>query len=462
MADIHVPDEIPARYLPRSRGATIGLGLLVLVGAVAFFVTLSRDPLQAWRTYLVNWLYFTSLAMGAVIVMVAATVTKSRWNWSVRRVGLAFSAFLPISFVLFLPLLTIGEWFFPWVAEMPHDPIIQNKQAWLNLPFMYSRDVLGLLVLFGLALYFTYLTVRPDLGLAADAEGSDESGRSRWRERLTQGWLGQEQEEVRSHRRLKRLAPALALVYAVVFSMISYDWIMSLEAHWYSTLFGAWFFMGAFWGGAALVALSVVWLKGRDEFFDRAMGVQQLHDLGKLCFAFCVFWAYLFWSQYLVIWYGKLPWEQAWIIHRSDEVWGALGLLVVILCFVVPFAGLIGRAPKLKPKVLATFTGVILVGLWLERYMMVVPSVHPAAQEGAATITIWEPLIGLGFLGLFLGSARWFLSTLPVVQIWQTLVDPEMLEAEWNEGDGIYGREMTTPEPPEGDHHRETSGGRRQ
>jgi len=452
MADIHIPDEIPVRYLPRSRGATAFMALLVLVGAVAFFVTLGRDPAQAWRAYVVNWLYFTSLATGAVIVMTAATVTKAKWNWSVRRVGLAFSAFLPVSFLLFLPLLGIGESFFPWVEEMAHDPILQNKQAYLNLPFLASRDVLGLLVLFGVALYFAYLNLRPDLGLAEGAEGSDEKGRTTWRERLMSGWRGQEAEEVRSYRKMTRVAPALALLFATVMSMISYDWIMSLEPHWFSTLFGAWFFMGAFWGGVAVTAVTVVWLKGQDPDFDRLMGVQQLHDLGKLAFAFCVFWAYLFWSQYLVIWYGKLPWEQSWIIHRSGDVWGGLGALVVVLCFVVPFATLIGRKPKMKPKLLAAFTGVILVGLWLERYMMVVPSIHtPDPAAGEATLTIWEPLIGLGFLGLFLGSVRWFLATFPVVQVWRHMVEPEMLEAELNEGGGSYGRSAAAGSASSGD-----------
>ncbi|MFP3947188.1 MAG: hypothetical protein ACLFWG_00530, partial [Longimicrobiales bacterium] len=429
MAEIHIPDAIPVRYKSRSRGATILFGALFAVGLAAFVITLGRDPLQAWRAYLVSWLYFTSIAMGAVIVVVAATVTKARWNWSVKRVGLAFAAFLPLSFLLFLPLLGIMEWFFPWVEYMETDPVVQNKQAWLNLPFLTIRNVGGLLVLFGLALYFVYLTLRPDLGLVEDEEGGDDPGRTRWRERLTKNWIGQEQEEVRSHRKVAKLAPVVALLFAVILSNVSYDWIMSLEPHWFSTLFGGWFFMGAFWGGAALTALATIWLKRSDEVLDEHMGAQQLHDLGKLCFAFCVFWAYLFWSQYLVIWYGKLPWEQAWIVHRSNETWGGLGVLVVVLCFIVPFMGLIGRTPKLKPKILGTFAAVILVGLWLERYMMVVPSVH----EGGPIMTIWEPLIGLMFLGLFLASFRWFLTTFPIIQIWQPLVDPEMVEAEWND-----------------------------
>ena len=434
MAHVHQPDEIPAAYLPRSGVAKVVGGLLVLVGAVAFAVALATDPEWAWRGYVVNWLFFTAIAAGAVVFTVATRIVKARWNWSVKRVSLSFVAFLPVSFLLFLPMLGLGADYFPWIEEMAHDPILQNKAAYLNMPFLVTRNVVGLLVLFGMSVYFAYLAVRPDLGLTdRDAAGSgapgDDAGRRRWRELLARDWRGQEAEEVRSYRRMARLGPAIVLVYAMVMSVVSYDWIMSLEPHWFSTLFGAWFFMGAFWGGIAATALLVTWLKRKVETADVNMGILQLHDLGKLTFAFCVFWAYLFWSQYIVIWYGKLPWEQSWIVTRSGEAWGGLSAAVVVLCFVLPFAGLLGRKPKVTPPILATFTGIILVGLWLEKYVMVVPSLH----HGEGVFSWWVPAIGLGFLGLFVLSVRWFLSTFPVIQLWRPMVEAELVEAEVRE-----------------------------
>jgi hypothetical protein len=160
---------------------------------------------------------------------------------------------------------------------------------------------------------------------------------------------------------------------------------------------------------------------------DEHIGPQQLHDLGKLTFAFSVFWTYLFWSQYLVIWYGKLPWEQEWIVHRAGPEWGPLSLVVIVLCFVVPFAGLIGAAPKMRPAWLGSMCALVLAGLWLERFLLVAPSLH---EPGTATITLWEPLVGLGFLGLFSAAVRWFLVTFPLIQVWQPKPDPEMTEAE--------------------------------
>ncbi len=261
---------------------------------------------------------------------------------------------------------------------MAHDPIVQKKAAYLNMPFLITRNVVGLALLFGVFLYMAYLSLRPDLGLVKDGGrggAAGTPGRARWAERLTRGWQGQEKEEVRSYQALKRLAPAAVLLYAVVMSIVAFDWAMSLEPHWFSTIFGAWFFMGALWGGVAATAWATVYAKGRDPDLNKLMGVQQLHDLGKLAFAFTVFWAYLFFSQYLVIWYGKLPWEQAWIIHRAEAPWSTLTVLALLLCFVVPFAGLIGRKAKMTPWILRLFATVILVGLWLERYLMVVPSI---------------------------------------------------------------------------------------
>ncbi|NIW35091.1 MAG: hypothetical protein GWN32_00455, partial [Gemmatimonadetes bacterium] len=249
----------------------------------------TQDPDAAWISYVTNWLFFTSIAMGGVLFAVATWIVKAKWNWSVRRVSQAFAAFLPISFVLMLPMLSLGEEYFPWIEMMETDPIVQNKRAYLNLPFLVTRNVVGVGVLFALAVYFVYLAVRPDMGLTRDA-GDGDAGRRKWRERLTAGWAGQEQEEVMSYRRMTTIAPAIVLLYALVMTIVSYDWVMSLEPHWFSTMFGPWFFMGAFWGGIAATALWSLYLRTKDDDFKNHIGLQQRHDIGKLAFAFCVFW----------------------------------------------------------------------------------------------------------------------------------------------------------------------------
>jgi hypothetical protein len=422
----HIPTEVPVRYLPRDKTMTTVAGAMIVVGLLAFVVRLSQNAQQAWISYVSNWMFFTSIAMGSVLFAVATWMVKAKWNWSVRRVSQAGAAFLPIAFVLMLPMLGLGEGYFPWIEMMATDPIVQNKRAYLNVPFLITRNVVGAAVLFGLAVYFVYLAVRPDLGLTRGSEDDDE-GRRSWRDKLTQGWSGQEQEEVASYHQMTTLGPAIVLLYALVMTIFSYDWAMSLEPHWFSTMFGPWFFMGAFWGGIAVTGLWSVYLRTKHKDFYNLIGLQQRHDLGKLTFAFTVFWGYLFFSQYIVIWYGKLPWEQQWMVNRSGEAWGGFSMLTVVLCFLVPFIGLIGRKPKMKPMVYATFASVIMIGLWLERYGLIAPSLY---HEGDPIFTIWQPLIGLMFLGLYLGAVRWFLSTFPAIQLWQPMVDPESLEAE--------------------------------
>ena len=342
-----------------------------------------------------------------------------------RRVSLSFVAFLPFSFLLFLPLLTLGEAYFPWILEMSHDPILQKKAAYLNMPFLVVRNVIGLLVLFGTAMYFAYLSLRPDMGLC-EVE-MIQGKRKAWRNRLVAGWNGQQEEETKSYQSMLKLGPAFVIIYFVIMSVISYDWVMSLEPHWFSTMMGPWFFMGAFWSGIAATAVAVVFLKKQEDYFDEAMGVQQLHDIGKLTFGFAVFWTYLVFAQYVVIWYGKLPWEQSWIIHRSEEPWGKLSAIVILMCFVVPFAGLIGRKAKMTPWFLRLIALIALGGLWLEKHLMVAPSIR---DHETGILGLTEFSLFVLFLGIFLLSVQGFFRSFPVIQLWQPKADSEALEME--------------------------------
>lgn len=425
MDHVHVPSEIPAKFFRESSKHLRLIVAIFLVGVCGSAWSLVMDADRVRQAYVSNWMFFTNIAVGAILFAVVTWITKAKWNWSVRRVSLSFVAFLPVSFLLFLPMLTFGDSYFPWILEMSHDPILQKKASYLNMPFLLARNVLGLLLLFGFAMKFAYLALRPDMGLCEDA--MQDGTKKMWRSRLIEGWRGQDQEEMDSYQRMLKVGPIFVILYFLVMSILSYDWVMSLEPHWFSTMMGPWFFMGAFWSGIAATACAVAFLKRQEDYFDQAMGVQQLHDIGKLTFGFAVFWAYLVFAQYLVIWYGKLPWEQAWIIHRSEEPWGKLSVVVVLMCFVFPFAGLIGRKAKMKAGFLSLVALVALGGLWLEKHLMVAPSIR---DPETAILGATELFVGLMFLGLFLFSLRYFLSTFPVIQLWQPQPDPEAVEME--------------------------------
>ena len=161
-------------------------------------------------------------------------------------------------------------------------------------------------------------------------------------------------------------------------TIIAFDGIMALQPHWVSNLLGGWFFMGAWLCALMLQALMMLYARkaaGLAEFISP----KQRHDLGKLCFGFTVFWTYLMWSQFLVIWYGNMPEETGFVFARLWGAWRPIGAAVGAGVFVIPFAGLIGVAPKKSPLTLALFATISLCSLWLERYLMVLPSITAEA-----------------------------------------------------------------------------------
>lgn len=413
--------EYPLRRLDgMPRGVAIAAVAMVLLGAVGFAMGLAADPDRAWRAYTYNWIYFAGIAQGAVLLAAVVALTRGVWSRPVRRVALSFVAFLPIAYlILFPPVLIWGaDHLFPWLHED-----VGDKAVYLNMPFLSARNLVALVALLGLSLLFAYWQLRPDAGLARDAG---------WNgfERLTRGWESQEHEEEKAQRRLSRLAPIMALVYAVAYSFVAFDLVMSLDPHWLSTLIGPYVFMAAFLGGIAATAVATV-------LYRRRLGLQEyvegnnIHDLGKLFFAFSVFWTYLFWSQYLVIWYGNLPNEQTFLINRLQDPYRILSIVVLFTMFVLPFFGLLGVKPKKTPGIMATIAGLSLLGLWIERYILVYPTLYPHVESVVFGLT--EVAVAVGMLGLLLLSLVWFGSRFPMLQVWQPASEVELLGVEVEE-----------------------------
>ena len=134
----HMPSEVPVRYLPRDKTMNTVAGAMFVVGLLAFVFRLNQDSNSAWISYVTNWMFFSSIAMGSVMFAVATWIVKAKWNWSVRRVSQSGVAFLPIAFLLLLPMFTLGADYFPWIDMMATDYIVQKKAAYLNIPFLIS------------------------------------------------------------------------------------------------------------------------------------------------------------------------------------------------------------------------------------------------------------------------------------------------------------------------------------
>ncbi len=414
-----VVTEMPVRRFerfPRVPGL-VAAGLLV-VGVIGWVIAVTTDADRAWRAYLFNWLFFTGIAAGAVMFAGAVWIVNAVWARTVRRLSISTVGFLPIAYLLFIPLLFVGPHVLPWTVHGAG-----AQAGYLNMPFLAARDLVLLAVLFLVQIVFVYWALRPDAGLLR--ETGDPGARRRLFDFLSRNWRGQEVEEARASRRLSRIAPIMGLCYAVTLSFIAFDFVMSLEEEWWSTLIGAYFFMGAFLGGIAVtIVLAVTYRRvfAVEDIIERST----LHDLGKLAFAFCIFWAYTFWAQYIVIWYGQLPHEQAFVVHRLGGAFRPLSIMVLCLMFIGPFFGLLGVTPKRRPGLLLGMVLVILSGLWFERYILTYPSWY----HGVSNVPLgWQEIFtGMAFLGLFIAALLWFASTFPIIQIWEPLWEPELAE----------------------------------
>jgi hypothetical protein len=349
-------------------------GVLAVLGAIAFVVAILRGgAATAWEAYLVNLLFFLGIAQGAMVASAAFYLTQAKWGGSTPyRLGEAFAPFLWVGCFLFFGLYFGRAAIFPWVRH----PIAQ-KAAWLNIPFLFARDGIGLALMAAVSYAFVRIS----------------------RSEEARAWTIATSEIEMPPHAIRVIAPIVAGLYAVVYTLIAFDLVMSLAPVWRSTLFGWFFFAGCFWSGLTAMALIAVVLHRRLGANNLFTNPTVMHDFGKMVFAFSVFWVYLLFAQYIVIWYGDLPVETFFIVQRVHHMpWSPLSVACLILIWAIPFIVLMSQRSKKTPLVLGTVTALGLVGMWLERYVLVVPSLSPDAIPFGTT----QFLISLGFLGLFL------------------------------------------------------------
>ncbi len=378
--------------------------VFAVIGVAGFLVGVAGEPERAWPALVWNWAFFSGLSVAGAVLAAATAVANGGWVRPLRRFAEGLTAFLPVSFLIMIVLFFGLEHVYSWI-EHP----IAAKEAWLNREFFVVRQLVAVLVLYSLALALVYHSLRPDVGRFRNRVTG---WRSRLYERMTRGWRGLDIEVERTRRMRSRLAPAMALLYAVLWTLWAFDWIMSIDPHWFSTLFGAWIFMTYFLAALGATAILACLFRGYRSFID-VVGVRALHDIGKMVFAFTIFWTYLFFAQYLVIWYGRLPEETGFIELR---LWGAyqpLAVVVLLAVFLIPFLGLLGARPKRTPATLTAFATVSLLGLWLFHLLLIGPGVHP---EFIALGWI-ELSIMVGMLGLFALCYIGFMAAFPALAI---------------------------------------------
>ena len=366
----------PAGTAQSSKGAQSLLVLLAALGVVAFLYGITRSqPATTWGIYLVNLLFWSSLAITGPAIAGMIQLTEGRWSPTVKQMALTTAGFLPVSFVLFLILFFGRRVLYPWV-----DTPVPIKAAWLNVPFMSLRIGLGVLLLYGVALIFARAVI------AEHQAGGDSPA---------------------ALARRIRLGTILLMLYVVVLSLWGFDLVMTIDPTWYSGLFGGYYVVTSMYTGFGLVTFLVIRANARGVTRVSPASIQ---DIAKLTFAMCIFWMYFFYSQYLVIWYGNVPVETKFFLRRFFvEPWTTLAFAIFLVGALIPFAYLLKRLTGRPPTRHKVFIVILFMGwiaIFFERIMLVFPTM---SKSNALPIGPVEILITAGFFSLFVLSRNWFL-----------------------------------------------------
>jgi hypothetical protein len=336
-------DELLPELRTLQRRLLVGGGVGAAVCALGAFI----DPAQFFRSYLTAYLLPLSVTLGALALGMVHQISGGAWGDVIRRPLGAATRTLPLLTVLFVPIVAGMAYLYPWTdaAAVARDPALQWKQPYLNIPFFLVRA----------ALYFAawnaVVFFLNKWSLQQDAAGDPQSDRQ------------------------MQLACGGLLVYGLTVTFAAFDWVMSIEPHWFSTIFGVLIIGGQGLSAMAFAIVALNWLTRRPPL-DALVTANHFHDLGNLLLAFTMLWAYFGFSQYLIIWSGNLPEETEWYIHRSAHGWQFVALALVAFHFAMPFVLLLLRTVKRQGHTLARIAAAILVMRYVDLYWLTAPAFH--------------------------------------------------------------------------------------
>ncbi|NWF49496.1 MAG: quinol:cytochrome C oxidoreductase [Ignavibacteriaceae bacterium] len=328
---------------------SIGLLLLIagiILGLVAYFI----DQPRAMFNYLISYMFLISIGVGSLFLISLEYVANADWSVPLRRVIEHLAAIIPLLFILVLPLFFSIHDLFHWShpEAVSEDKILQGKAPYLNATFFIIRSIAAIVIW---SLFYFFIS-RNSL----------------------------KQDETKDQKLTKtniKLSAAFIPFFAVTITVSAIDWMMSLEPHWFSTIFGVYFFAGTVVASLAAVTLFVVKLKEK-EYLHPKVTNDHLFSLGALMFAFVNFWAYIAFSQYLLIWYADLPEETFWFLHRWEGSWTVFSIALIVMHFIVPYAVLLAQPAKMDMKKLKFISIWLLAAHLLDLFWLVMPnmSVH--------------------------------------------------------------------------------------
>jgi hypothetical protein len=347
-----------------ARSATVALvvGIAGLAASVAgFFV----DRGQFFHSWLIGFAFWTTLALGMLFFTMLHHLTGAVWSVVLRRITETGGMMLPILALFFVPLLFGMHDLYHWSHKeaVASDKLLQWKAGYLNVPFFIVRGA----VVFAIWTLLAYFLNKHSL--AQDAGGDPARARS-----------------------MKKISAGGMFLFAFSVTFAAFDWLMSLNPHWYSTMFGVYIFTGGFLVSLAFLTLFALWMRRRGDLVD-TIRVDHYHDLGRMLFAFTVFWAYIGGSQYFLVWYANIPEETVWFLARWEGGWKSVSLALIVLHFAVPFLVLAFYATKRNLAVLGTMAGLLLAMHFVDIVWLILPNLH---RQFSVSWLDFAPLAGIG------------------------------------------------------------------
>ncbi len=396
--DITIPSTSLFAKLPLLGGVMAVVGLGATLGA-AFGE--QRD--RAMFSYLWAFELYLGLGLAAMGWLLIDHVVRSSWSPVIRRIAETIAVTLPVFFVLWLPIGTLGlsSSLYPWVHE--HDAILEGKRWFLSTGFFWGRAV-AYFVIWGILSWTLYQS-----SVKQDSLGDDLAAR----DALTV--------------KLRKVSSIGILLYALTQSFAAIDWMMSLQPHWYSTIFGVYFFAASIQAFFAVMALMAMGLQ-KAGALKEAITVEHFHDLGKYTYGFTIFWAYIAFSQFVLIWYANIPEETEFYMVRVEGGWSAISYALPVVHFFIPFLMLLSRHVKRSRVGLATVAVWVLCTYLMDFYWLILPNfgTHGEGHHEAHLAISWlDGAAFLGMTGAFLAAFGYFLNKNKVVAI----NDPRLSES---------------------------------
>jgi hypothetical protein len=422
-------NAIPNRKVSSTVMGLCGLG--IAIGLIATVIGFTGDEVSvhtAQGAFITNFMYFNGIAMGGFIFAAIGMPTYARWQKRFKRISEAFAIFMPVSCLLVFAFFALGGFdAYPWHHEF--DSLPPHKHTYFDKGFFWARLIIGMLLMTVPPLIFVKKSLSADLYVASnkmkelglEVPASWSSGFFRAGE-----YTSEEEAAEKSQSFMLNFSPILCMTYAVVVSMLSVDISMSLAPHWFTNMFPAWYFMSAGWSGLVWTTLFAI-LAGKWLGIQHLIRPSDTHDIGKLTFAFCMFWGYTTFAQYLPIWYGNMTEEIGYILIRTHSAtWSEITRVMMVLCFAAPWTVLLSRGLKKIPYALASVGVLMAVGIWLERYVVNMASIHTYhMHETGLPLGFIEIGMTMGFLGLFVFTILKFLEDKPGAVVADPFMNPD-------------------------------------